>query len=148
MNRTLQQSKDDKISSPSVVFHSNEVEPMILKGIIEKNGGKITMKKSLQNENGYTFTFSMKMQMQDSDQGVLQESGHRGTIVQKDVHPSSLSIQVLDIDAGENMLLRSPDKENSVKSERDIGEDVGFAPQFPRSRSMVFKEKNSRALSE
>ena len=46
------------------------------------------------------------------------------------------------------MLLRSPDQENSVKSERDIGEDVDFAPHFPRSRSMVFKEKSSRALSE
>ena len=89
MHRTLQQSKDDKISSPSVFFQSNEIEPMILKGIIEKNGGKISMKKSLQIGNGYTFTFSMKMQMQDNDQSVLQESSHIGMVVQKEKLPST-----------------------------------------------------------
>ena len=63
MSRVINQGDSESLKALST---STEIEPMILKGIIEKNGGEIQIQKPSRNSEGYSVTFTMRMHTLDN----------------------------------------------------------------------------------
>ena len=74
MERNPEQKDNSVASRSSALYPQNEVEPIILKGILEKNGGDLYIQRSSRYVDGYTITFTMKMYQTGNESSAQSQS--------------------------------------------------------------------------
>ena len=130
MSRVINQDDSESLKALST---SAEIEPMILKGIIEKNGGEIQIQKPSRNSEGYSVSFTMRMHTLEN---ALDSQGE--VIVDFDAKAPSIKNEPLPL----------VEKDGQYSMERDLEDSSQFAPLSQRNQSVVIEDKKGYALSE